>query len=254
MPWDLVLLVGVSLAAGFVDAIVGGGGLLTVPALFSIYPSESPATLLGTNKGAALCGTSLAARQYAARVQLDLNLLWRPAVLALLGSGAGAWLVTVVPPDGLRRLMPVILLLVLVYTIRKKDFGVRSAPVMASRGRQHALASAIGLLVGLYDGFFGPGTGSFFMFLFVKLLGYDFMQASASAKVLNVATNLAAIAVFSASGHVNWPLVAVMGAANIAGSWMGSRTAMRKGVGFVRDVFILVVSALLVKTAYTAFA
>ncbi|MGC4060827.1 MAG: TSUP family transporter [Aquabacterium sp.] len=253
MAWDVLLLLAASLSAGFVDAIVGGGGLITVPALFSVYPSELPATLLGTNKGAAFCGTTLAAKQYASRVQLDVNLLWRPALLALIGSAVGAWLVTVVPPAGLRKLMPFILLLVLLYTISKKDFGTRSATLNFSRRQQHARASAIGLVIGVYDGFFGPGTGSFFMFLFVKLLGYDFLQASASAKVLNMATNIAAIAVFAASGHIHWYLVALMGPANIAGSWLGARIAMRQGVGFVRDVFILVVSALLVKTAYAAF-
>jgi uncharacterized membrane protein YfcA len=251
---DILLLLAASISGGFVDAIVGGGGLITVPALFSVYPSELPATLLGTNKGAAFCGTSLAARQYALRVKLDLHLLWRPALLALLGSAFGAWLVTVVPPAGLRKLMPLILLLVLLYTLSKKDFGAHQLVATVTRRQQHLRASAIGLLVGVYDGFFGPGTGSFFMFLFVKLLGYDFLLASASAKLLNMATNMAAIAVFSASGHMHWHLVAMMGAANISGSWMGSRVAMHRGVGFVRDVFILVVSALLVKTAYAAFA
>ena len=122
-----------------------------------------------------------------------------------------------------------------------------------TQARETALACAIGAVIGWYDGFFGPGTGSFFIFLFVRLLGYDFLNASASAKLLNVATNLAAIALFAMKGHVWWQIGLVMAVANVAGSLIGTRLALKHGAGFVRGVFIVVVGALILKTGYDAF-
>ena len=248
-------LVAVSLAsllAGLIDAIVGGGGLVLTPALFAAYPAMPPATLLGTNKSASVWGTFMASVQYSRRVQLRWPVLLPAAAVALLGSLCGAWTVTQVEPVFLRRLLPVILIAVLAYTLARKDLGRIHAPRYTLRGEQLA-ASLIGLGIGWYDGFFGPGTGSFFIFLFVRLLGYDFLNASAAAKLLNVATNVAAIALFAAKGHVWWQAGLVMAAANVAGSLMGTRLALRHGAGFVRGVFILVVSALIVKTGCDAF-
>ncbi len=241
-----------SLFAGFVDAIVGGGGLILVPALFSTFPSAAPATLFGTNKGAAVWGTAWATAQYARRVEMVWSALVPAAVAALVGSALGAWTVTVVPPEGLRKALPLILLGVLLYTLAKKDLGREHTRPF--RGRAEAwIASAIGLVIGFYDGFFGPGTGSFFVFLFVRLLGYDFLHASASAKLLNTATNLAALGLFIAKGHVWWHYAAAMAVANVAGSLLGTRLALKHGTGFVRGVFLLVVGALILKTGYDAF-
>lgn len=250
MDWVIVSLA--SLLAGLVDSIVGGGGLVLLPALFATFPGVPPATLLGTNKSASVWGTSMAALQYSRRVQMRWPVLLPAAGAALAGSFAGAWMVTQVNPDFLRRLLPVVLLAVLLYTLAKKDLGRVHAPRHGLRAEQ-ALAAAIGLVIGWYDGFFGPGTGSFFIFLFVRLLGYDFLNASASAKLLNVATNLAAIALFAMKGHVWWQLGLVMAAANVAGSLIGTRLALRHGAGFVRGVFIVVVGALILKTGYDAF-
>lgn len=241
-----------SLFAGFVDAIVGGGGLILVPALFSVYPGAAPATLFGTNKGAAIWGTAWATGQFAKRVEMPWSALLPAAGAALLGSFAGAWTVTLANPDGLRRALPFVLLAVLAYTLARKDLGRHHAPRLRDRAQALA-ASGIGLVIGFYDGFFGPGTGSFFVFLFVRLLGYDFLHASASAKLLNTATNLAALALFIAKGHVWWHIAATMAVANVAGSLLGTRLALRHGAGFVRGVFIAVVSALILKTGYDAF-
>ncbi|HEY0855507.1 MAG TPA: TSUP family transporter [Albitalea sp.] len=241
-----------SLFAGFVDAIVGGGGLILVPALFSVFPSAAPATLFGTNKGAAVWGTAWATAQFARRVTMPWGALLPAAVAALVGGFAGAWTVTLVSPTGLRRALPFILLAVLVYTLARKDLGRHHVPTLHGR-RQAAVASAIGLVIGFYDGFFGPGTGSFFVFLFVRLLGFDFLHASAGAKLLNTATNLSALLLFGLKGHVWWHIAAVMALANVAGSLLGTRLALKHGAGFVRVMFIGVVGALILKTAYDSF-
>lgn len=241
-----------SLFAGFVDAIVGGGGLILVPALFSVFPGAAPATLLGTNKGASVWGTAWATGQFAKRVQMPWSALLPAAAAALAGSAAGAWTVTLASPDGLRKALPFILLGVLLYTLARKDLGRTHTPHWTGR-TQALLASAVGLVVGFYDGFFGPGTGSFFVFLFVRLLGYDFLHASASAKLLNTATNASALVLFALKGHVWWHIAAVMAVANVAGSLLGTRLALKHGAGFVRGVFIAVVAALIVKTGYDAF-
>ncbi len=241
-----------SLGAGFVDSIVGGGGLILTPALFAIFPQAAPASLFGLNKSASICGTSFAAFQYGRRVELPWRALLPAAVAGLAGGFTGAWCVTVISADFLRKGLPLVLLLVLAYTLARKDLGREHAPRLAP-GPERLAAMAIGFGIGLYDGFFGPGTGSFFIFLFVRVLGYDFLHASAAAKLLNVATNGAALVLFAAKGHVWWHYAAALALANITGSLLGTRLALRHGAGFVRGMFILVVSALILKTGYDAF-
>ncbi len=249
---DLLIISLASLLAGMVDSIVGGGGLILVPALFATFPSAAPATLFGTNKSASVWGTSFATLQYSRRVQIRWQALLPAAGAALVGAFFGAWHVTLINPDFLRRLLPLILLVVLIYTLAKKDLGHTHAPRHA-RGRETAIACAIGLVIGWYDGFFGPGTGSFFIFLFVRLLGYDFLNASASAKLLNVATNIAALALFASKGHIWWKIGLTMAVFNVVGSLIGTRLALKHGTGFVRGVFIVVVGLLILKTGYDGF-
>ena len=249
---DILLVCLASVFAGFIDSIVGGGGLILVPALFATFPAAAPATLLGTNKSASVCGTSMATLQYSRRVDMRWRVLGPAALTAFAGSFFGAWVVTLVDPAFLRRLMPFVLLTVLVYTLAKKDLGKTHAP-LASVRRETTLACAFGGVIGWYDGFFGPGTGSFFIFLFVRFLGYDFLNASAAAKLLNVATNLAAIVLFAWKGHI-WGQVGLsMAVANVIGSLAGTRLALKHGATFVRLVFIVVVAALILKTGYDAF-
>lgn len=241
-----------SLLAGFVDAIVGGGGLILVPALFATFPTTHPATLFGTNKGASVWGTAIATAQYSRRVQMRWHALAPAALVCFAASLGGAWLVTVVSPQYLRKALPLVLVLVLGYTLAKKQLGRDHAPRFVGQ-HEAILASAIGAVIGFYDGFFGPGTGSFFVFLLVRVLGYDFLHASASAKLLNTASNLAAIALFAYKGHVWWHFVLAMAIANVVGSLAGTHLALKHGTGFVRGVFIVVVSALILKTSYDAF-
>jgi uncharacterized membrane protein YfcA len=251
MSPDLLLVVAASFLAGLVDAIVGGGGLVLLPAMFTSFPTAMPATLLGTNKFAAIWGTLFAAVRFARRVPLRWALLIPAATAALIGAFAGAWSVTLVDPSFLRRALPVVLLIVFVYTLANKHLGQTHAPRLFGRV-EVAAACIIGLAVGWYDGFFGPGTGSFFIFLFVRVLGFDFLHASASAKVLNVATNISALALFSAKGYIWWQVGLMLAAANIAGSVAGTALALRHGAGFVRWVFMAVVGALILKTGLDA--
>jgi uncharacterized membrane protein YfcA len=250
MEFFLVTLA--SLLAGFVDAIVGGGGLVLLPALFAAYPTAHAATLFGTNKSASVWGTAFASVQYVRRVDLHWRTMVPAMALSFAGALAGAWLVTLIAPDFLRKLLPAVLLLVLIYTLMKKELGRHHAPRYA--GRQELLAAGtVGGVIGFYDGFFGPGTGSFFVFLFVRWLGYDFLHASAGAKLLNLSSNLAALILFALKGHVWWHFALTLALANIVGSLLGTRLALKHGAGFVRGVFIVVVSALILKTGYDAF-
>lgn len=250
MEWFVITLA--SGLAGFVDAIVGGGGLVLLPALFATFATAAPATLMGTNKGAAIWGTAIASWQYSQRVQLCWPTLLPAALAGFVGAFAGAWAVTVLSPDFLRKLLPLVLLAVLAYTLVKKELGQHHAPRLAPRA-EWLTASLIGASLGFYDGFFGPGTGSFLVFLLVRVLGYDFLNASASAKVLNVATNIAALILFALKGHVWWHLALPLAVANVLGSLLGTWMALRHGAGFVRGIFLAVVSALILKTGYDAF-
>lgn len=248
-----ILIVSIaSLFAGLIDSIVGGGGLILVPALFAAFPSSPPATLFGTNKCASVWGTGIATLQYAQRVTMPWKVLIPSALFALAGGFGGAWTVTQVNPDFLRRFLPVVLTAVFVYTLARKDLGQLHAPRYAI-GREIGLACLIGAIVGWYDGFFGPGTGSFFIFLFVRVLGYGFLHASAAAKLLNVAANSAALLLFALNGHVWWQLGLIMAGANITGSLVGTRLALKFGPSFVRRVFVAVVGCLIFKTGYDAF-
>ncbi len=249
---ELFLVACASLLAGFVDSIVGGGGLVLLPALFAAFPSTHPATLIGVNKSASLWGTAVATVQYSRRVTMDWHILLPAAALSLAGSLAGAWLVTMVSPEFLRKVLPGVLLVVLIYTLAKKELGRHHAPRLQGWA-QTATAGGIGLAMGFYDGFFGPGTGSLLVFLFVRLLGYDFLHASASAKLLNSCSNFAALTWFAFKGHIWWHYALALALANVVGSLLGTRLALKHGAGFVRWVFVLVVGVLILKTGYDAF-
>jgi uncharacterized membrane protein YfcA len=249
---DVVLLGCAAFLAGLVDAVVGGGGLIQLPVLFAAFPSTVPATLLGTSKLAGIFGTAAAAVNYSRRVRLAWSTAAPAAVAAFIMAFVGAYVVTRVPADFMRALLPFVLVAVAVYTFRKNDFGGVHSPVHAG-GAERLFAVCVGAGIGFYDGFFGPGTGSFLMFLFVRFFGFDFLSASACAKVVNVACNLAALLWFGYSGHLLWQLGAVMAVCQIAGSLVGTRLAIRHGSGFVRKLFLVVVSVLIVKTAYDAF-
>ena len=199
--WLLAALCAFAFVAGFLDAVVGGGGLIQVPALLILMPETAIATLLGTNKCVSIFGTSAAVWQYSRHVVLPWRTIVPTALTALLFGYAGAATVSQLDPGALRPLILAVLVLVLTYTLWRKDFGSLHAPRL--RRRAQLLAGlATGASIGFYDGFFGPGTGSFLVLAFVAVFGFSFLHASASAKIVNVVTNLAAIAYFVPRGHV----------------------------------------------------
>lgn len=252
LPPEWFLLAVAAMFAGLVDAVVGGGGLIQVPMLFSSFPSAAPASLFGTNKLASVWGTAVAARSYARRFSVPWHVVLPASLAALVFAFLGAWTVSVFPPALLRRGLPFLLILVAAYVWVRKDFGSVHQPMPEGR-RKTVLAFAVGAAIGFYDGFFGPGTGSFLIFLFVRLFGFDFLRASAAAKLVNVACNLAALVLFAGLGHVFWQLGLLMAICNIGGALIGSRLALRGGTAFVRQIFLLVVGALILKTGADAF-
>ena len=238
--------------AGFVDAIVGGGGLIQLPALLAGYPSSAPPVLLGTNKLGSICGTTGAVMRYLRVVRIPWRILLPGAVVAFLAALAGASLVSAVSPALFRPLVPIMLGVVLVYVLWHKDLGARHAPILFSRRRGYlALAAISG--IGLYDGFFGPGTGSFLMLLFIRFYGFDFLHASAGARAINVATNAGALLFFGIHGNIHWALGIALGACNAMGSVLGAHTAVTHGSKFVRVVFIAIVITLIAKTGADAW-
>ncbi len=237
--------------AGFIDALAGGGGLIQLPALFAAFPQAPHTTLLGTGKLAGLAGTSSAIARFIRHVQLDWSLVLPAAAGAFVASLLGAWIATTVSPERFRALVPLLLTFVLVYTLLHRDLGRDHRPRIIDR-RARWLAAGTAGAIGLYDGFFGPGTGSFLMFLFVRLFGLDFLHASASAKIVNASTNTAALVLFGLTGELFWLLGLAMAACNVVGAQFGSHLAIRRGSALVRKVFLGVVGTLIAKTAWDA--
>jgi len=235
--------------AGFVDAVVGGGGLVQVPALFILLPGYAPAVVLGTNKISSVAGTGVAMLRYARRLDLNWRLLLPMAFFAWLASWGGASLVIFFDPELFKPIVLLLLVAVAGYTWRRHDLGAVHLPKLFG-GRSLRAGVAVALLLGFYDGFFGPGTGSFLIFCFVGLFGYSFINASASAKVINFTTNLAAVVYFTAHGAVLWELGIPMALANIAGAALGVRTAFLRGNRFVRGLFLTVIIAILARFSW----
>jgi uncharacterized membrane protein YfcA len=238
--------------AGFVDSIAGGGGLLQVPALFSVFPREIPATLFGINKLSSIGGTFLATTQYLKRVELPKKIMLVSGIFAFIGSFLGAFAVTQISPDFLRKLLPVILFSLLLFTYRQKSFGLIQQAQLEDFNTLFLTAFG-SLFIGAYDGFFGPGTGTFFMFLYVKFLGFDFLHGAAATKVANTVTNLAALTLFIPTGHIHWQIALWMMCFNMVGGVCGSRYAMKKGSKFIRVVFLFIVFSVGVKTANDSY-
>lgn len=234
--------------AGFTDAIVGGGGLIQVPALLVLLPGQPIPVLLGTNKLASMMGTAAAVARYARGLRIDWRVMLPAGGAALAASFAGAHAVSAIRETFLRPLILVMLVAVALYTWRAKDFGRIHAPRLP-RGGQAALGLAVGALLGFYDGFFGPGTGSFLIFIFVGLFGFDFLAATSAAKVLNLGSNLGAALYFGASDRILYAAALPMGAASIVGATLGSRLALARGAALVRRVFLIVVGALILRLA-----
>ena len=244
--WTYALLALAGLAAGFVDAVVGGGGLIQLPALVLGLPSALPVQVLATNKLAGTCGTTVSSATYYRRVRPDPGTFVPLMVVAFIGSAAGAVAASHIPKAAFEPIILVALIVVGAYVLLRPDLG--KVTELRFSGHRHTLAAmGAGLAIGFYDGALGPGTGSFFVFTLVGLLGYSFLEASAKARLANWSTNVAALLVFAAQGAVLWRIGLVMGVCNLAGSYIGARTAVSKGSGFVRVFFVVVVSAFIIK-------
>nr|WP_155048904.1 MULTISPECIES: TSUP family transporter [Microbacterium] len=244
----LCLLILAGLLAGWVDAVVGGGGLIQLPA-YLLVPGLAPIQALATNKLSSIMGTSVAAATFARRVKPDPRTAIPLAVMALLGAVLGATIASLIPAEAFTPIILVILVGVGAFTVLKPQMGVHAT--QRWHGWRHvAGAAGIGLVIGTYDGALGPGTGSFFVILLVSVLGYAFMPASALGKIANFCTNLGALLFFIPAGHVVWGLGLAVGAANLVGGYLGARMAVSRGNRFVRIVFIVVIAALILKLSY----
>jgi uncharacterized membrane protein YfcA len=242
----LVLLGLAALTAGFVDAVVGGGGLVQLPALLVGLPHAAPIEVLATNKLASICGTTVSSATYYRRIRPDPRTFLPMMVLAFAGSFCGAVAASQIPRDAFEPIVLVVLVVVATYVLLKPQLG--QATALRYSGHRHLLAAlAVGFVIGFYDGALGPGTGSFLVFALVGLLGYSFLEASAKARLANWATNLGALVLFVPAGAVLWKVGLVMGACNLVGGYAGARVAVSRGARFVRVFFIVVVSAFVVR-------
>jgi uncharacterized membrane protein YfcA len=238
-----------AMCAGWVDAVVGGGGLIQIPALLLGFPHVAPVQILATNKVSSICGTSASAATYYRHVKPDLKTAIPLSLLAFAGALIGASLVSHISKAAFNPIILVVLIGVGTYTLFKPRLGTKTA--LRFSGHRHVLAAiAVGFVIGIYDGALGPGTGSFLVFALVGLLGYAFVQASAKAKIANVATNLAALVIFIPAGAVMWKVALLMGLGNLAGGYVGARTAVAQGSGFVRAVLIVVLGAFTIKIGF----
>lgn len=248
----LVLLLLAALTAGWIDAVVGGGGLVQLPALL-LVPGISPVQALATNKLASIMGTSVSAATFYRRVHPDLRTAGPMALTAFVGAIGGAALASRIPSELFTPIIFGVLVLVAAFTIARPSIGATTQLRWTGNGHLGA-AAAIGLVIGAYDGLLGPGTGTFLVISLVSVLGYAFLPASAIAKIANFATNAGALIFFVPHGAVIWGLGLAMGAANLTGGYIGARMAVAKGSGFVRGVFVVVVSALILRLGWQVFA
>ncbi len=250
----VALLVAVAFVAGWVDAVAGGGGLLQLPTLLLVVPEATPVQALATNKMSSIGGTAAATATYASRVRPDVRTAVPMVAAAIVGSALGAVTARSLPAEVFRPIIVVLLAAVWLWTLLRPAMGMEQRLRWAGRPRHYWVAALGGLGIGFYDGMLGPGTGSFLLILLVGLLGYSFLSASSTAKVVNLGTNAAAMIVFALSGSVLWVLGLAMAAGNVLGGAIGARTAVRRGSGFVRVVFLAVVGVLILRLGWDLVA
>ncbi len=253
MELDLIFsLVFFAFCAGAIDAAVGGGGLIQIPALMGALPHTATATVFGTNKLASICGTASAAFSYLKQVKIQWKLLAVIGITAFISSFGGAACVALIPQNILRPFVLFMLIVIAIYTLLKKQFG--QVHIQQEITNKMLLIAGIGgLAIGFYDGIFGPGTGSFFIFYFIRYLKVDFLHASALSKIGNFMTNFAALSFFVPTGHVLFQLGLCMAVANVIGSLVGVKMALKYGSGFIRVLFLILVSVLIVRLSYQIF-
>ncbi|MCP5441063.1 MAG: TSUP family transporter [Chromatiaceae bacterium] len=243
LPLDtLILLVGVAGLAGMIDAIAGGGGLLALPAI--LWAGLPPVQALATNKLQGSFGTFTASYNFIRRGEIDLRRLRIPIVMTFIGSVSGTLAVQRLGSDLLNHIVPALLIAFALYFLFSPRIGDQDAHHRISHGLFGLL---IGFSLGFYDGFFGPGTGSFFAAAFVLLLGYNLRRATAGTKVLNFTSNIASLIFFALAGQVVWQVGLPMGLAQMAGAWIGSHLVIRHGTRLIRPLLVVVSLAISTK-------
>ncbi len=248
----IILLCIAAFAAGFIDAIVGGGGLIQTPVGLILLPNLPVSTVIGTLKVPAFSGTSFAAFQYLKKVDMNWRLLLIMMILAFPSAFLGSTLLTYVSNDFMKPLLLVVLSFLVIYTYAQKNFGQHIVKTQSAR-TQVFYAVLISFVVGFYDGFIGPGTGSFLVLAFIALMGFDFLHASANAKMVNLATNFGSICLFMLKGKIIWVIAIPMAFCNAFGGWLGAKLAINKGNKFIRIFFLVVVIGTLIRFAYDVF-
>ena len=247
---SMALLSFLAFTAGFVDAVAGGGGLIQLPAIIILQPQMTLVQMLATNKTASFSGTSVAAVRYIKRVQIEWKQLSPVIISALVASFAGALLVSYVRKEQFMPVIIIALVFVVAYTILKRELGLKHEVKELPKVRHLVYGIGTGSILGLYEGLIGPGTGSFLLFAFITLFGYDFLHASAHAKIINVAANIGALSFFITKGFVVWSVALPVAACNMIGNYVGAHVAINKGSVFVKLVFTLVAMILIVKLCY----
>jgi len=248
----LFLLILASAFAGLVDSIAGGGGLIQLPSLLVALPGTQPAVILGTNKLPASLGTATATITYLRRLRPNLRIATFMAIPAFIGSALGARVATLIPREAFQPIILIALILVFTYTFFRKELGLTETK-LEKKGNQGFKAVILGSAIGFYDGIFGPGTGSFLMLVLVAVLGYAFLEATVTTKIVNLSTNIGALLVFGVSGKILWTLGLCMAIGNIAGGLLGARLAIRGGSGLIRKVFLVATSLLIIRLAADTF-
>ncbi|GGS65226.1 TSUP family transporter [Nonomuraea spiralis] len=253
MPLEqVVVLLAAAAGAGWIDAVVGGGGLVQLPAL--LMTGMPPVQAMATNKFSSVFGTASAAVAYTRSTKIDRQAALPGAGLAVLSAGLGAWAAGAISADVLRPVVMVVLLGVAAFVTLRPSMGALPQPHLRTNARVVTAVAVAGVGVAFYDGIMGPGTGTFLIIAFTTILGLDFVSASASAKIINVGTNLGALAVFALQGHVQWALGLGMAVCNVAGAQLGARMAIRRGTAFVRIVLLCVVVAMVIRLGWQQFA
>lgn len=248
---EVVLLLVAAAGAGWIDAVVGGGGLLQLPAL--LLAGVSPVQALATNKFAAVFGTASAAVTYAGTAKIDRRVALPAGAAAVVFAGLGAASASAISRDVLIPLVMAALVGVAVFVTFRPAFGVHPHGRPRTRARTSAAIAVTGAGIAFYDGIVGPGTGTFLIIAFTVILGMDFVAGSAHSKIVNSCTNLGALLVFGFQGHVLWLLGLAMAVCNMAGAQFGARMALRRGARFVRVVLLCVVAAMVARLGYERF-
>ena len=246
MDYQLILMCCAALLAGFVDSIVGGGGLVQVPALFILYPHFEIPRIIGTNRFSSFMGTAVAGYQYAKKVEIP----WRTVLYAGIGAGImaflGAKISDIVDEKILKPVILVLMTVIAIYTFTKKDLG-QDEKLKFELAKVPFYGLVIGSSAGFYNGFVGPGTGSLLVFGFVSIIGYGFLKASAISKIVNVIADVSSLGFFISAGYVQFEIAIPMMICNMTGAYFGSKMAILKGNEFVRNFFLIIIFALILR-------